>query len=115
MRLIVAIEKPWRRDAWRWALKYGALATVLTFFYLRRQYHPPELSGGQLLRIQVGWALGLGAFATVAIFWARTSGMLLDLDELEAGGRGGLKLRKPERRTAAPDAQDQPESNSGSA
>lgn len=111
----MATEKPWRRDAWRWALKYGALATALTFFYLRRRYHPPQLAGGQLLRIQVGWALGFGAFCALAIFWARTSGMLLDLDELEAGGRGGLKLRKPERRRAASDEENNQGPNTGAA
>ena len=95
-------ERPWRRDAHWWALKYGAIAAGLMFVYMWRRANPPDLSAGERLVMQVEWALGFGLLCGVIVFCVRFSGALVDVDELDAAGRGGLGLNK--RRRAEEDA-----------
>lgn len=91
--------RPWRRDAWRWAVKYGAVIGGVFFLYHR--YIRYNLLGRiplfegifEDLRTGVLWAL----FGGIVIFIVRWRGSLLDLDELEEGGRGGLGLHRARR------------------
>ena len=98
-------RQAWRRDAHRWAVKYGAVATVFMFFYMWRRVRPPDMTGAELLLMQVGWALGFGVLCAVIVFCVRFSGALVDLDELDATGRGGLGLNRAQRRKEGSDSQ----------
>jgi hypothetical protein len=87
-------ERPWRRDAWQWALKYGALATITIFGYQRERVRvlDPSLTWRQQLMQDIWMSLLLGVFCALAVFVWRFRGALVDLDELQAVGRGGLGL-----------------------
>ena len=109
--------KPWRRDAWRWAIKYGAIAAILVFGYLRLAHHSPALEIQPSLSRDGPTALGWGVFTAIVFLVVRWRGSLVDLDELNEVGRGGLGLGQPRRRPNRdePDSpKDPPESPEGS-
>ena len=98
-------SKPWRRDAWRWGLKYGAIVTVAGFGCLRISHHTPAFELQPSLSNDGPTALGWGILIALIGFVVRWRGALVDMDELEAAGRGGLGLRR-RRKPATPESDD---------
>jgi hypothetical protein len=111
----VTARRPWRRDALGWALKYGGIATLIAFVMQQRGMDDPALTDWQIFWRDLGLSLGLGVFCGLAVLVWRWRGALVDLDELQAAGRGGLGLPKDGLRKRPRPRRELPEDDDPSA